>query len=102
MSRPPPTSTPFPHPPPSGSSNLTATAASASQINLSWTASTSGIGLANYLIEQCQGTGCANFTQIASVAGTVTTYNNTGLAAPTRNTHPVPPPNTATNFKIYS
>src|SRR6266568_2354397 len=67
--------------PPTTPSNLTATAASTSQINLSWTASTSNVGLANYVVQRCQGAGCSNFAQIATPTGT--TYNDTGLASAT-------------------
>src|SRR6266705_2907397 len=56
--------------PPTAPSNLTATAASVSQINLSWTASTSNVGLANYIVQRCQGTGCTSFAQIATPVGT--------------------------------
>jgi len=41
--------------PPTAPSGLTATAASMVQINLSWTASTSSVGLANYIVQRCQG-----------------------------------------------
>jgi len=63
--------------PPTAPSNLTATAEGANQINLSWTASTSSIGLANYVVERCQGAGCTSFAQIATPTGT--TYSDTGL-----------------------
>ena len=66
---------------PTTPSNLTAAAASGSQIDLSWTASTSNVGLANYILQRCQGAGCTNFAQIATPAGT--TYNDTGLLANT-------------------
>ncbi len=65
--------------PPTAPSNLTATAVGNSQINLSWTASTSSIGLANYVVQRCQGAGCTNFVQIATPTGT--TYSDTGLPA---------------------
>src|SRR6266705_1429875 len=61
--------------PPTAPGSLTGTAVSASQINLSWTASTSNVGLANYIVQRCQGTGCSNFAQIATPTGT--TYNDT-------------------------
>ena len=67
--------------PPTAPRNLTATATSANQINLSWTASTSNVGLANYVVQRCQGAGCTNFAQIATQAGT--TYSDTGLTAGT-------------------
>ena len=63
--------------PPTAPTNLTATAVSASQIDLSWTASTSSIGLANYVVQRCQGAGCTNFAQIGTPTGT--TYADTGL-----------------------
>ena len=88
--------------PPAAPATLTATAASTTQINLSWTASTSTVGLANYLIEQCTGTGCSNFAQIVSVAGTVTTYNNTGLTASTSYSYRVRAIDTSGNTGDYS
>jgi len=57
--------------PPTAPSGLTATAASMVQINLSWTASTSSVGLANYIVQRCQGAGCTNFAQVASFAATI-------------------------------
>jgi subtilisin family serine protease len=73
---------PEPGPPPDGAPNgLGATAVSNAQINLSWTdGSTNESG---FRIERCQGAGCTNFTQIASVAANATSYQNTGLAAGT-------------------
>jgi fibronectin type 3 domain-containing protein len=67
-----------PPPPPTAPANLTATPASLTQINLSWTASTSPVGIANYIVQRCQGTGCSNFAQIATT--TATSYNDTGLS----------------------
>ncbi len=73
---------PEPGPPPDGApSGLGATAVSNAQINLSWTdGSTNESG---FRIERCQGAGCTNFGQIASVAANATSYQNTGLAAGT-------------------
>jgi fibronectin type 3 domain-containing protein len=48
-----------------------------SQINLNWTASTSGAGIANYVVQRCQGVGCTNFGQIATP--TATSFSDTGL-----------------------
>ena len=67
--------------PPTAPSNLTAAAASGSQIDLSWTASTSNVGVANYILQRCQGAGCSNFAQVATPSGT--TYNDMGLQANT-------------------
>jgi subtilisin family serine protease len=73
---------PEPGPPPDGApSGLGATAVSNAQISLSWTdGSTNESG---FRIERCQGSGCTNFAQIASVAANATSYQNTGLAAGT-------------------
>jgi fibronectin type 3 domain-containing protein len=56
--------------PPSAPGNLVATAASTSQINLTWSASTTNVGIANYDVQRCQGSGCTNFASIASPTGT--------------------------------
>ena len=69
--------------PPTAPSNLTASAASSTQINLSWTASTDNVGVTVYLIQRCQGAGCATFAQIAAPPGTGTTYVDTGLSPST-------------------
>ena len=86
--------------PPTAPSNLTATAASSSQINLAWTASTDDVGVAGYLVERCQGSGCTGFAQVATVAGT--TYNDTGLAAATSYSYRVRATDAAGNLSGYS
>ena len=87
---------------PTAPSGLTATAASSSQINLSWTASTDPAGVTGYLIQRCQGASCSNFAQIASVAGTVTTYSNTSLAASTSYSYRVQATDAAANLSAFS
>jgi len=65
--------------PPTG---LGATATSASQIDLEWVDNSANEN--GFEIERCPGSGCTNFTAIASVAANVVTYsNNTGLTANT-------------------
>src|SRR5207244_1564172 len=86
--------------PPTPPSNLTATAASSSQTNLAWTASTDDVGVTGYLVERCQGSGCAGFAQVATVAGT--TYNDTGLAAATSYSYRVRATDAAGNLSAYS
>jgi fibronectin type 3 domain-containing protein len=88
--------------PPTAPGNVTATPVSTSQINLSWTASTSSVGLANYAVERCQGTGCSTFVQIAAPAGTGTTYNDTTVAANTSYSYRVRATDTANNSGGYS
>ena len=46
--------------PPTAPTNVTATAVGKGQINLNWTASTSTVGLANYVVQRCQGANCSN------------------------------------------
>jgi fibronectin type 3 domain-containing protein len=65
---------------PTAPGTLTATAAGA-QVNLSWGAATDNVAVTGYLLERCQGPGCANFAQIATPSGT--TYTDPGLAIDT-------------------
>jgi subtilisin family serine protease len=70
-----------PPPPPAAPTNLRAEAASSSQINLSWTDNANNED--SFKVERCQGSGCSNFAQIATVGANVTSYSDTGLAANT-------------------
>ncbi len=88
--------------PPTAPSSLSATAVSAAQINLSWTASTDNVGVTGYFVEQCQGSGCTNFVQIASLAGTVLTYSATGLTVSTSYSYRVRATDAAGNLSPYS
>ena len=85
---------------PSAPSNLSAAAASGTQIDLSWTASTSNVGVANYIVQRCQGAGCTNFAQVAKPAGT--TYNDTGLQANTSYSYQVQASDTSGNTSPFS
>ena len=80
--------------------NLTATASGGNQIQLSWAASTDNIAVTSYLLERCQGSGCASFTQVASVAGV--TYSDSGLSAGTSYTYRVRATDAAGNLSAYS
>jgi fibronectin type 3 domain-containing protein len=86
--------------PPTTPSSFTATAASTSQINLSWTASTSSVGMANYIVQRCQGAGCSSFAQIATP--TTTTYSDTGLVSNASYSYRVQAKDTAGNLSGYS
>jgi len=86
--------------PPAVPGNLTATAASASQIKLSWTASTSTVGLANYLLQRCQGVGCTSFARIAAPGGA--TFTDTGLSSTTNYSYRVQAIDTAGNLSAFS
>jgi chitodextrinase len=85
---------------PTTPANLTATALSGSQINLSWTASTDNVGVTGYLIERCQGSGCATLTQIGTSSST--TFNNTGLTASASYAYRVRATDAAGNLSGYS
>ena len=61
---------------PAAPTNLTASASSTSRIDLAWTAAS---GASSYLIQRSLDG--ATWTQIASVAGTSTTYQDSGLSA---------------------
>src|SRR5438093_1731781 len=86
--------------PPTAPSNLTATAPSSSQINLGWNASTDNVGVTAYLVERCQGAGCASFAQIATTSGTL--YNDTGLTPNTSYSYQVRARDAAGNLSPYS
>ena len=86
--------------PPTAPGNLTAIAASPTQINLSWTASTSNLGLANYIVQRCQGAGCTDFVQIATPVGT--SYADTGLSSSTSYSYQVQAADTAGNLSAAS
>src|SRR5271163_4241697 len=88
-------------PSPTAPSNLTAVATSGTQINLSWTASTeTGGTISKYLVERCQGAGCANFTQVGT--STTASYNNTGLTASTSYSYRVRATDALNNTSPYS
>jgi hypothetical protein len=67
--------------PPLAPSSLLGQAFSNSQIRTSWTnSSATAVGVK---IERCRGTACTNFSQITVVAGTATSYTDSGLASNT-------------------
>ena len=66
---------------PPAPSGLTATALTRTSIGLVWT--NGSTSQTEVRIERCRGVGCTNFTQVAAVAGTATSFVNTGLIART-------------------
>ena len=88
--------------PPSQPGTLTAIAVSGGEIDLSWDASTDDVGVTGYLVERCQGAGCSNFTQIATVAGTATTYEDTSVTATTTYSYRIHATDAAGNTSAYS
>jgi fibronectin type 3 domain-containing protein len=79
---------------------LSATAQAATQITESWTASTDDVAVTAYLLERCQGAGCASFAQIASV--TTTTFFDAALTSATNYSYRVRAVDAANNFSAYS
>jgi chitodextrinase len=67
--------------PPSAPGMLSATAASSSEIDLRWGQAGDNVGVAGYEVFRCGGVSCTVFTQVAQVAGTSSTYVDTGLAS---------------------
>jgi chitodextrinase len=86
--------------PPTAPSGLVATLGGSDQINLTWTAATDNVGVTGYMIERCQGGGCANFAQVAT--STATAFNDTGLAASTSFSYRVRATDAAGNLGPYS
>ena len=85
---------------PSVPTTLLASAVSQSQINLSWNASTDAVGVTGYRLERCVGSGCTNFSQIATPSAT--SYSNTGLSQNTTYTYRVRATDGAGNLSGFS
>ena len=66
---------------PAAPAALTATRVAKTSIALAWTNGT--IAQTGVRIERCAGSGCTNFAQIASGAGALSSFTDTGLAART-------------------
>jgi chitodextrinase len=84
--------------PPSAPSNLSATVVSSSQLNLSWTASTDNVGVADYDI--FRSTDGASFAPVASTTGT--SHADTGRAAGTTYWYRVTANDAAGNASVSS
>jgi fibronectin type 3 domain-containing protein len=69
--------------PPTAPSSLTALSTGPTQVNLSWTASTDNVGVTGYFVQRCSGSGCTNFSQVASLPGNTTAFSDTTLAPST-------------------
>jgi chitodextrinase len=85
--------------PPTAPGNLLATALGVSQVHLSWTASTDNVAVAGYLMER-QDPGNQSFVQVGT--STVTSYNDTGLAAGSSYSYRVRATDAAQNLSQYS
>jgi fibronectin type 3 domain-containing protein len=86
---------------PSAPGALTANAVTAGEVDLSWTASTDAkANITGYDVERCQGSGCTNFTQIATPTGT--TYQDTTVSANLTYNYRVRAADSAGNLGPYS
>ena len=86
---------------PSMPQNLVAISPYFGQIDLTWTASTSSVGILNYVVERCQGAGCSAFTKFGTLV-TGTTFADTGLATSTSYSYIVRAQDAAGNLGPYS
>ncbi len=85
---------------PTAPGNLAATSPSSTQVNLAWTAATDNAGVTGYMVEQCAGNGCSNFSQTGTTAAT--SYSDTGLLAGTDYGFRVRATDAAGNLSAYS
>jgi chitodextrinase len=85
---------------PSTPTGLVAAAASSTRIDLTWTASTDNVGVSDYKI--FRGTAGAAPTYLTTVAGTTTSFSNTGLTASTSYTYKVQALDAAGNASALS
>ena len=88
--------------PPSVPGTPTVVGSSDSRLDLSWGAASDNVGVAGYRLERCQGSGCSSFVQIAALAGTATTYSDTGLTPATTYGYRVRAVDAAGNLGPYS
>ena len=71
-------------------------------MDLSWVASTDNVGVSGYRVERCAGSGCSNFTQIATTTGTGTGYKDTTVNSATSYSYRVRATDAAGNLSTYS
>ena len=86
--------------PPTAPTGLNATAVSSTQVNLGWTASTDNVGVTEYRVERCAGSGCTNFVQVGTPTGT--SFNDTGRSPSTTYRYQVRAADAAGNLSPYS
>src|SRR5262249_23067637 len=86
--------------PPTAPSGRMVVNATSTEIDLAWPASTDNVAVTAYLLERCQGDGCASFSQIAAPSGP--SYNDIGLTADTPYNYRVRAKDAANNLSSYS
>lgn len=87
---------------PSALTGLTAKTASSNEIKLTWNASTDTTDVTGYQVERCRGSDCTDFTRIAIVTPTTTSYSDTGLSASTSYSYRVQATDAMGNVSGYS
>ena len=87
--------------PPSAPGGLAASAVGPGEVDLSWTAASDNVGVTGYDVFRCQGTGCSDFTELATL-GAVTGYKDTSVAPTTSYTYRVRAFDAAGNLGPYS
>ena len=87
--------------PPSTPGGLAASAVGPGEVDLSWTGASDNVGVTGYDVFRCQGTGCSDFTQLATL-GSVTGYQDTSVAPATSYTYRVRAFDAAGNLSAYS
>ena len=70
-------------------------------MDLSWTAASDNVGVTGYDVSRCQGTGCSDFTELATL-GAVTGYKDTSVAPATSYTYRVRAFDAAGNLGPYA
>jgi fibronectin type 3 domain-containing protein len=86
---------------PTAPTALVATGTSSSQVDLMWMAASDNVGVTGYIIERCQGVGCA-FTQVATVTGSTLQYSDKNLTPATAYSYRVRATDLAGNLGDYS
>ncbi len=86
--------------PPTAPSNLVIVATSSSEVDLSWQISTDNVGVANYVVERCSGSGCSNFSAFGPV--TAPPYYDTTVSAAGNYSYRVRAFDAAGNHSLYS
>jgi chitodextrinase len=85
---------------PSAPASLVIVATSSSEVDLSWQASTDNVGVSNYVVERCSGSGCSNFSPFGPV--TAPPYYDTSVAAAGNYSYRVRALDAAGNASLYS
>jgi glucuronoarabinoxylan endo-1,4-beta-xylanase len=85
---------------PTAPSAAAANAGSATQVTVTWNGSTDNVAVTSYMIERCQGVGCAGFAQVAT--STTTGFTDTALTPATSYTYRVRATDAAGNLSGYS